>query len=125
MPKKSDNFLRGWTRQLREALDEGGELAYEAAELLDECADLIAPGTGDDEVGTPDDADGDDVQDDVGVDPDGDSEDHQRNLPGLAGDMAPGGVVPGWHNNTTRVASRAGSAVLSGMATHRPLRARG
>lgn len=41
MPKKSDNFLRGFCRQLREALDEGGELAYEFAELAFEAAELI------------------------------------------------------------------------------------
>jgi len=43
MPKQSDNFLRGWTRQLRAAVDDGGELAYETAELIEECLDLLVP----------------------------------------------------------------------------------
>lgn len=49
MAKPNDNFLRGWCRQLRAALDEGGELGYEAAELIEEALDLFVPGDGDPE----------------------------------------------------------------------------
>jgi len=44
MPKQDNNFLKGWSRQLRAALDEGGELAYECAELIDEALALLPDG---------------------------------------------------------------------------------
>lgn len=47
--KQEYNFLRGWLKQLRSALDEGLELAYETAELVDESLDLIAAPDGDDD----------------------------------------------------------------------------
>lgn len=43
MPKASDNFLRGWCRQVRQALDDGAELGYEAAELIEELSELLIP----------------------------------------------------------------------------------
>lgn len=49
--KPSDNFLRALCAQLRAALDDGGELGYEFAELVDEALDLIAGPEGDDELG--------------------------------------------------------------------------
>jgi len=83
MPKSSsDNFLRGWCRQLRAALDEGGELAYEAAELIDEALTLIEPsGDAGDQMGL---ADRDGGEDPGEVDLATDAGHQQDDLPGMA-----------------------------------------
>jgi len=50
MPKSDDNYLRGWCRQVQHALDEGTELGYEAAELIEALLDLISSRDSDSEV---------------------------------------------------------------------------
>lgn len=81
---KSDNFLRGWCRQLREALDEGTELGYESAELLEECLDLLVPDrdTGP-EMEQSDDRDGDSPEGPLEGPLDGTVETDQPGVPGL------------------------------------------
>lgn len=83
MPKASDNFLRGWCRQLRQALDDGTELGYEAAELVEELDELLVPrGDTDTEMGQCD-SDGDGAD---GSDTEGDAQvTTQADLPGIPG----------------------------------------
>lgn len=51
---QSDNFLRGWNRQVQHALEEGTELSYEAAELIEELLELLSPGDSHPEMGESD-----------------------------------------------------------------------
>lgn len=83
--KPNDNFLRGWAKQLRAALDEGVELGYEVAELIDEALDLITDPSSDDELGMSD-AGGDGSDDGDHQEPDGGLEEGiLRDEPDLGG----------------------------------------
>lgn len=116
--KKSDNFLRGWCRQLREALDEGGELAYETAELVGEALDLIEPaGVDGDPGGEVVLADGDAGEDagETGRElAHGSEQAHQPDVPGLVGVLghvpaqhyAPAGVPRGTGGGAASIAQR-------------------
>lgn len=88
MPKASDNFLRGWCRQVREALDDGTELGYEAAELLEELSELLVPGgaAGDEMVSS--DTDGVCEDDsDTSRDAEGPQQMYLPGVSGVVGDM--------------------------------------
>lgn len=88
MAKPSDNFLRGWCRQLRIALDEGTELAYETAELVEESLDLLADRDPDPEMGQPDVRDRSDAQSDADGTSAGHAEDDVAGISGVGGGVA-------------------------------------
>lgn len=106
VPKRSDNFLRGFCRQLREALDEGTELAYEFAELADEAAELIdgaIDGDAGDQMVSSDTAAGQGFGGQPALHVDGQVQSRQPVLPGVVrgdvtlpdGDNRPAGVPRG------------------------------
>lgn len=100
MAKPSDcNYLKGLIRQIRWALDEGDQLAYELAELLVELDDLIA---GPDPDG-PDDGDGAHVDAVGGSVGDGSPHPSQDSGARLGGSQDPQLHVPGLARGVDRV----------------------
>jgi len=88
MAKTDNNFLKGWARQLRQALDDGDELAYECAELIEESLASVG-------FERPDDGDGADVDEMDDADPDGGEVDAASSGRGLRGSEDPKPDVPG------------------------------
>lgn len=121
--KVNDNFLRGFCRQLREALDEGRELAYEFGELCDEALELVTP-TQDPDDGDP----GDQMElSDSGGSPDsgtlhrGDVDgEEQSDLPITSRMVRGDGHVPNGHDSAGGVPR--GTRVRSGEALTEPPR---
>jgi hypothetical protein len=112
--KQQDNFLKGLCRQLREAIDDGRELAYEFAELVDEALGLIQPDEqsddGDDggEVEFTDDRAGELLGETPARSVDGSQQGDLPSVPGLVGrhdpvqvgDDSPRGVPRGTRSGT-------------------------
>lgn len=95
--KANYNYLVGWCRQLRQALDEGVELGYEVAELIDEAIDLITEPSSDPELG--DAESGGDGEGDDGIG--GHDEVHQEGL--LRDEPRMGGRLRSAGDQATRV----------------------
>jgi len=111
MAKSDDNFLRGWCRQVRHALDEGTELGYEAAELLEELSELLSPGDTDPEMGQSDGTGGGGVAPPPDVPPAGSAEADLAGVPRVGG-SAQCVRVTHRNNDASRVPRGTGDAAV-------------